>query len=74
MADYGKAEPLLRQAQEIRLQARGGNHPDYATSLHIWRRCITQSGSLRSLSCSTAEPCRSAGGLWGRTTPTMPKA
>ena len=34
MGDYAKAEPLFRQALEIRKKALGENHPDYATSLN----------------------------------------
>ena len=32
--DYARAEPLYRQALEIRKKALGENHPDYATSLN----------------------------------------
>ena len=31
---YGEAEPLYKQAREIRRTALGERHPDYATSLH----------------------------------------
>ncbi len=34
MGDYAKAEPLFRQALEIRKRALGENHPDYAASLN----------------------------------------
>lgn len=34
MADYAKAEPLYRQALEIRKKVLGENHPDTAGSLH----------------------------------------
>ena len=34
MGDYAKAEPLFRQALEIRKRALGENHPDYASSLN----------------------------------------
>jgi tetratricopeptide (TPR) repeat protein len=34
MGDYAKAEPLYRQALEIRKQVLGDKHPDYATSLN----------------------------------------
>jgi CHAT domain-containing protein len=32
--DYPRAEPLFRQAMEIRKKVLGENHPDYATSLN----------------------------------------
>ena len=34
MGDYARAEPLYRQALEIRKQALGEKHPDYAASLN----------------------------------------
>jgi len=34
MGEYAKAEPLLRQALEIRKKALGEQHPAYATSLN----------------------------------------
>ena len=33
MGDYARAEPLCRQALEIRRKALGEEHPDYAISL-----------------------------------------
>ena len=32
--DYARAEPLYRQALEIKKKALGEKHPDYATSLN----------------------------------------
>ena len=34
MGEYAKAEPLYRQALEIRRRVLGEEHPDYATSLN----------------------------------------
>ena len=34
MGDYDRAEPLYRQALEIKKKALGEGHPDYATSLN----------------------------------------
>ncbi len=34
MGDYAAAEPLYRQALEIRRMALGEDHPDYAASLN----------------------------------------
>ncbi len=34
MGDHAAAEPLFRQAAEIRRAALGEGHPDYATSLN----------------------------------------
>ena len=34
MGDNARAEPLYRQALEIRKEALGEGHPDYATSLN----------------------------------------
>ena len=34
MGDFAQAEPLYKQALEIRKKALGEAHPDYATSLN----------------------------------------
>ena len=74
MGDYAKAEPLYRQALEIRKRALGENHPDYATSLNNLAGLYQAMGTTRRPSRSSAKPWRSASGRWARTTPTMPPA
>ena len=46
MGDYAKAEPLFRQALEIRKRALGENHPDYANSLNNLAELYYAQGQL----------------------------
>ena len=54
--DYAKAEPLYRQALEIRKRALGENHPGYATSLNNLAVLYKAMGITRRPSRSTAKP------------------
>jgi CHAT domain-containing protein/tetratricopeptide (TPR) repeat protein len=47
VGDYRRAEPLLRQALEIRRQALGENHPDFAFSLHSFAVLYQEMGDYR---------------------------
>ena len=75
MGDYAKAEPLYRQALEIRKQVLGENHPDYAASLNNLAGLYQPMGDY-----AKAEPlCRQAleirkASRWAKTTPIMPTA
>jgi tetratricopeptide (TPR) repeat protein len=46
MGDYAKAEPLYRQALEIKKRMLGENHPGYATSLNNLRMLYYGQGQL----------------------------
>ncbi len=70
MGDYAKAEPLYRQALEIRKRALGENHPDFAESLSNLARCTRPWVITRRPSRSTARPWRSQEGA-GREPPQL---
>ena len=57
--DYATAEPLFRQALEIRKEALGENHPDYATSLNNLAICTSPWATTRRRDRSSARPWRS---------------
>ena len=54
--DYARAEPLYRQALEIRKKALGENHPDYAASLNNLATLYQIRGTMRGPSRFTARP------------------
>ena len=74
MGNYAAAEPLLRQALEIRRTALGEDHPDYAASLNNLAVLYCDDGQLRGgRAPATGRPARFGARPWGRTTPTMPQ-
>ena len=46
MGDYAKAEPLLKEALEIRQKVLGREHPDTATSLNNLAGALSGDGRL----------------------------
>ena len=75
MGDYAKAEPLYRQALEIRKRVLGENHPDYANSLNNLAMLYQAHGGLREGRAALPPgPGDRQARRWARTTPTMPPA
>ena len=72
MGDYAQAEPLYRQAMEIRRKRLGEDHPDYATSLNNLAALYEARATTPRPSRSTARRWRSGRRPWARTTPTTP--
>ena len=74
-ADYGRAEPLLRQAVEIRRKAQGASHPDYAAALNALAELGREvKGDLPpAASRSFARRGRSSGRGRASRTPTTPR-
>ncbi len=75
MGDYASAEPLFRQALEIRRAALGEGHPDYATSLNNLAGLYHAMGDHAAavpLYRQAIEICARDG--WARATPTTPPA
>ena len=74
MGDYARAEPLYRQALEIRKKALGEGHPDYAASLNNLAGLYQSWATTPAPSRSSARPWRSGRRPWARATPTTPRA
>ena len=60
MGDYAKAEPLYRQALEIRKKVLGENHPDYADSLNNLAVLYQAMGDYAKAEPLSRRPWRSA--------------
>ncbi len=56
MGDHAAAEPLYRQALEIRRTALGEDHPDYAAGLNNLAACTGPWATMPPLYPSTARP------------------
>ena len=67
--DYPRAEPLYRQALEIRKKALGENHPDYATSLNNLASWYWAQGDYARAEPLYRQARRSGKKAWARTTP-----
>ena len=80
MGDYAKAEPLFRQALEIRKQALGENHPDYANSLNnlaVLYHCPGSARGGRAIpppGTDPPDPVDPGGARHSRRTPAHPPA
>ena len=74
MGAYDRAEPLYRQALEIRKKVLGEEHPDYATSLNNLAELYCAMGAYDRAEPLYRRPWRSGRRSWGRSTPTMPPA
>ena len=74
MGAYDRAEPLYRQALEIRKKALGEEHPDYAQSLNNLAALYRAMGAYDRAEPLFARPWRSRRRPRGRSTPTMPPA
>ena len=75
MGDYARAEPLFRQALEIREKALGRGPPRLRHEPEQPGRCCTRPWATTPRpSRSTARPWRSEQGTGARATPTTPRA
>ena len=69
---YAEAEPLYKQAMEIRRTALGEGHPDYATSLNNLAGCTTRWAGTPRPSRSTSRRWRFVARPWASGIPTTP--
>ena len=72
MGDYAKAEPLFRQAMEIRKEALGEKHPDYATSLNNLAVLYQAMGDYAKAEPLFRQALEIRKKCWAKSTPTMP--
>ena len=74
MGDYARAEPLFRQALEIRKKALGEGHPDYAAGLNNLAALYQAMGDYARAEPLYRQALEVGRRRWARATPTTPRA